>query len=248
MLRHQPEHIRELLLQTVILDRLCASLCDAVTGREDSKELLDVLERGNLFLISLDDQRRWYRYHHLFADVLRAHLMEAQPDQVASLHSRASARGLSSTLNQPMPSAMRWPPGNSPELPTWSGKAFSCHESRSTVCPLLGWLKALPDEVVRVRPILCYAYALTSMACGDNEGVEPRLRDARHWLAATASIGERTAYPATKMVVANDKEFQRLPGLIALVRAGQALGRGDSSATVKFARRVLEFAPRQAII
>ncbi|MFN8597867.1 MAG: LuxR C-terminal-related transcriptional regulator [Anaerolineae bacterium] len=242
VLRHQPEHIRSFLLQTVILDRLCASLCDAVTGREDSKELLDVLERGNLFLISLDDQRQWYRYHHLFADVLRAHLMEAQPDRVASLHSRASA--WFEQHAQPADAIRHALAAGEftrvADLVEW---AFPAMNRARQFATLLGWLKALPDEVVRVRPILCYAYALTSMACGDNESVEPRLRDAEHWLAATANIGERAAYPATKMVVANDKEFQRLPGLIALVRAGQALGRGDSSATVKFARRVLEFAP-----
>ena len=84
VLQHQPEHIRSFLLQTAILDRFCAPLCNAVTEREDGKEMLDVLERSNLFLIPLDDQRQWYRYHHLFADVLQAHLMEAQPDQVSS--------------------------------------------------------------------------------------------------------------------------------------------------------------------
>ena len=84
VLQHQPEHIRSFLLQTAILDRFCAPLCNAVTEREDGKEMLDVLERSNLFLIPLDDQRQWYRYHHLFADVLQAHLMEAQPDRVST--------------------------------------------------------------------------------------------------------------------------------------------------------------------
>ena len=66
-------------------------MCNAVTEREDGKEMLEVLERSNLFLIPLDDQRQWYRYHHLFAEVLQAHLMEAQPDRAAALHGRASA-------------------------------------------------------------------------------------------------------------------------------------------------------------
>jgi LuxR family maltose regulon positive regulatory protein len=90
VLQRQPEHIRSFLLQTSILDRFCAPLCNAVTERENSKEMLDFLERGNLFLIPLDDQRQWYRYHHLFAEVLQAHLKEAQPDQVFALHQRAS--------------------------------------------------------------------------------------------------------------------------------------------------------------
>ena len=91
VLQRQPEHVRNFLLQTAILDRLSSSLCDAVTGQEDGRGMLEALERGNLFVIPLDDQRQWYRYHHLFADVLQTHLIEAQPDRVATLHLRASA-------------------------------------------------------------------------------------------------------------------------------------------------------------
>ena len=71
------------LLQTSILDRLSGPLCDAVTGQDGGKAMLEALERGNLFVVPLDDRRQWYRYHHLFADVLRAHLLDEQPDQVA---------------------------------------------------------------------------------------------------------------------------------------------------------------------
>src|SRR5512136_1348985 len=74
VLAHQSEHIRSFLLQTAILDRFCATLCNAVTERKDGKEMLNVLERSNLFIVPLDDKRQWYRYHHLFAEVLLAHL------------------------------------------------------------------------------------------------------------------------------------------------------------------------------
>ncbi len=74
VLQRQPEQVRSFLLQTAVLDRLCASLCDAVTEREDGKEMLDLLERSNLFLVPLDDRRQWYRYHRLFGDVLRMNL------------------------------------------------------------------------------------------------------------------------------------------------------------------------------
>jgi LuxR family maltose regulon positive regulatory protein len=80
VLQHQSEHTRSFLLQTAILDRLCAPLCNAITERDDGKEILDILEHNNLFVVPLDDKRQWYRYHHLFADVLMAHLMEAQPE------------------------------------------------------------------------------------------------------------------------------------------------------------------------
>src|SRR5207244_6755686 len=90
-LQRQPEPVRSCLLQTSILDRLHGSLCDAVTGQPEGRERLEALERGNFFVVPLDDQRHWYRYHHLFADVLSAHLLEEQPNQVATLHRRASA-------------------------------------------------------------------------------------------------------------------------------------------------------------
>jgi LuxR family maltose regulon positive regulatory protein len=91
VLQRQPEHVQHFLLQTSILDRLSGPLCDAVTGQDGGKAKLTALERGNLFLVPLDDRRRWYRYHQLFADVLHARLLDEQPDDVPELHRRASA-------------------------------------------------------------------------------------------------------------------------------------------------------------
>ncbi len=91
VLQQQPAPVRNFLLQTSILERLSGPLCDAVTEQADGKGILEALERGNLFVVPLDDQRLWYRYHHLFADVLRAHLPAEQPDRVPMLHQRASA-------------------------------------------------------------------------------------------------------------------------------------------------------------
>ena len=90
VLQRQPERRPDFLLQTSILGRLTGSLCDAVTGQDGGKAMLEALERGNLFLVPLDDRRQWYRYHHLFADVLRARLLDEQPDGVPELHRRAS--------------------------------------------------------------------------------------------------------------------------------------------------------------
>ena len=90
VLDRQPPDVRRFLLDTSILDRLSAPLCDAVTGRTDGKAMLESLERQNLFVVPLDDQRRWYRYHHLFADVLHARLLDERPDDVSELHRRAS--------------------------------------------------------------------------------------------------------------------------------------------------------------
>jgi LuxR family maltose regulon positive regulatory protein len=90
VLQRQPDDVQTFLLQTSILDGLSGPLCDAVTGHGGGKAMLEALDRGNLFLVPLDDRRQWYRYHHLFADVLRARLLDEQPDQVPDLHRRAS--------------------------------------------------------------------------------------------------------------------------------------------------------------
>ena len=90
-----PHAVRRFLLQTAILDRLHGPLCEAVTGQPDGQARLAALERGNFFVVPLDDQRQWYRYHHLFADVLTAHLRAEQPEQVRR-YTGAPAPGTSS--------------------------------------------------------------------------------------------------------------------------------------------------------
>jgi LuxR family maltose regulon positive regulatory protein len=241
VLLQQPEPIRNFLLQTSILDRFCAPLCNAVTERQDGKETLDILERSNLFLTPLDDKRQWYRYHRLFADVLQTHLMEVQTDRVDILHRRASAwyernDSRSDAIRHALAAQDFERAADLVEL------AFSVMNNERRFATLLGWLKALPDELVRVRPVLCYGYALASMACGENESVEPRLRDAERWLDTSIDIGEQPEPSSTGMVVTDEQEFRRLTGLIPLIRGGQALGRGDLSKTKKYARQVLDLA------
>ena len=90
VLERQTEAVRHFLLQTSILSRFTGSLCDAVTGSSGGKATLETLDRANLFLVPLDDRRLWYRYHHLFGDLLRARLLDEQPGQVDELHRRAS--------------------------------------------------------------------------------------------------------------------------------------------------------------
>src|SRR5688500_918441 len=90
VLDRQTARIRDFLLDTSLLSRLTGPLCAAVTGQDDAKATLEELDRSNLFLVPLDDRRTWYRYHHLFGDVVRARLLDEQPDRVAELHRRAS--------------------------------------------------------------------------------------------------------------------------------------------------------------
>jgi LuxR family maltose regulon positive regulatory protein len=242
VLRSQPEAIRRFLLQTAILDRLNGSLCDALTGKVESNAQLEALQRGNFFIIPLDDKRKWYRYHHLFADVLRMHLMAEQPDQVSALHRRASEwyeqNGLPSDAIRHALAA-----GDFARAADLFELVFPVMNRSRQFATLLGWLKALPDELVRRRPVLSTEYALVSMSCGENESVEPWLRNAERWLDTTADMRDRPESPAAGMVVVDEEEFRRVPGMIALIRGGQALARGDMPETVKNARRALDLAP-----
>ena len=251
VLQRQPEAVRSFLLQTAILDRLNGPLCDAVTGKEGGSARLEALQRGNFFIIPLDDKRNWYRYHHLFADVLRVHLIAEQPDQVSALHRRASEwyehnGSTADAIRHALAAEDFARAADMIEL------VFPAMNRNRQFATLLGWLKALPDDLLHLRPVLSTEYALVSMSCGENGAVEPRLRDAERWLAPshrvypTADMHARPESPAAGMVVVDEDEFRRVPGMIALIRAGQALGRGDMPETVKNARRVLDLAPEDA--
>jgi LuxR family transcriptional regulator, maltose regulon positive regulatory protein len=234
VLERQPEDIRDFLLQTAILDRLTGPLCDAVTGQEGGTARLEALERGNFFVVPLDDTRHWYRYHHLFADVLSAHLRAEQPEQVATLHRRASdwyQRNGSTT------DAIRHAlAGNdferAADLVELAVPVMARVRREATA---LAWLKALPDDLIRVRPVLAVEYAAMLLVSGQIGGVEARLREAEQWLDPTVDSSE--------MVVVSQEEFRCLPGSIAVYRAGCALVQGDLEATISFAQQTLELAP-----
>jgi LuxR family maltose regulon positive regulatory protein len=232
VLLRQSEDIRSFLLKTSILDRLNTSLCDAVTMQQGSSARLEQLQRGNLFLIPLDDQRHWYRYHHLFADVLRMHLQAEHTDQVPVLHQRASEwyekNGLTAEAIQHALVARDFE--RAAELVE---RALPATRQNRQEAILLKWLQALPDEVLQNRPVLSVHYAGTLLQNGHLDGVESRLRDAERWLDMPADLNERPIFVA-------EEEFQRLPGWVAMYHAAIALAQGDVVNAMKHARRVLE--------
>ena len=187
VLQRQPEHVQHFLLQTSILERLSGPLCDAVTGQGGGKAMLEALERGNLFLVPLDDRRQWYRYHHLFADVLQARLLDEQPGQVPDLHRRASAwyeqNGEPSVAIGHALAAEDFE--RAADLAELAIPAMRRTRQEATV---RGWLEVIPDEVVRVRPVLSVGFAGALLSVGEFEGVEARLRDAERWLDTTTGI------------------------------------------------------------
>jgi len=247
VLQRQPGDVQAFLLQTSILDELTGPLCDAVTGHGGGKAMLEALDRGNLFLVPLDDRRQWYRYHHLFADVLHARLLDEQPGQVQDLHQRASA----------------WYE-RSGDRPKAIGHALAARDfaraadlvelaipdlARSRQeATVRGWLEAIPDEVVRVRPVLSAGFAGALLTTGELEGVEGRLRDAERGLDPAAGARDGPHSLQSQMVVADEEGFRSLPETIEMYRAGQALARGDSAGTVRHARRALELAPEDDIL
>jgi LuxR family maltose regulon positive regulatory protein len=238
VLQLQPERIRTFLLQTSILDQLSGPLCDAVTGRADSSAMLEALDRGNLFVVPLDDRRRWYRYHHLFADVLQTYLRSEQPDQVSDLHRRASdwfeANGERSAVIRHALASEDFP--RAADL-----VELAVQELRRTRQDALlrSWLAALPDDLIRIRPVLNIGYVWALLAAGDLDGAEVRLNDVERWLDPTSNTTHRPAV----MVVVDEEEFSRIAGSIAVYRAALAQLRGDVPATVMYARRVLDLVP-----
>jgi LuxR family transcriptional regulator, maltose regulon positive regulatory protein len=239
VLARQPEPVQDFLLQTSVLDRLCGPLCDAVTGRDDAKAMLAALERANLFLLPLDDRRRWYRYHQLFADVLRARLLDEQPGQVPRLHRRAS--GWYERDGQPSEAIGHALAAGELEraadLIELAIPAFRRHRQEATI---RRWVDAIPSDVVGVRPVLAVGFIGALMSSGEFEGVEDRLRDAERWLEPTGAGGDATWAPPAGMVVVDQAELARLPGAIGMYRAALALVRGDRPATIGHARRVID--------
>jgi LuxR family maltose regulon positive regulatory protein len=154
VLERQPEQVREFLLESSVLERLCGPLCDAVTGRTDSQQLLERVERANLFLLPLDEVRGWWRYHQLFADLLRARLQQQQPDRLSGLHRAAAVwherEGLVDDAVRHALAA-----GNAVWAARLTEQHFDALLGRGETATLRRWLQELPAELVRSRPRLC---------------------------------------------------------------------------------------------
>jgi LuxR family maltose regulon positive regulatory protein len=225
VLRRQPEDLVRFLLRTSVLDRLCGPLCDAVAAAPagSGQETLEHLERANLFLVPLDSERRWYRYHRLFADLLRQRLRRSGEESAAELHLRAS----------------RWYEDNGLEVEAFrhaaaagdldlagrliDGKGMPLH-FRGAMAPVLHWLESLPATAMKSRPSLWVAYASALMMSGSPGRVEARLR-----AAETALRG-----------VEPDAKTRDLKGRIAALRAMAAVVSGEVETVLGQCQRSLE--------
>src|SRR5262249_19142664 len=232
VLAGQPEPVLRFLLETSVLERLCGPLCDAVTGRTGSQEMLEELDRANLFVVPLDEVRRWWRYHHLFADLLRARLERERPAALPGLHHAAAAwhekHGFADEAVRHAVAA-----GET----GWAAQLAERHVEmllrRSEGATLERWLAVLPAGSVRARPRLCLAQAVAAIVGGRPEGAVPLLVSAEHVFAATGDEPHEPSVGRARSVLAN------VFAAIAFLRADLARWRGDPARAVDCARLAL---------
>jgi LuxR family maltose regulon positive regulatory protein len=242
VLRRQPADVRQFLLQTAILSRLSGPLCDVVVGREDGTATLEALDRANMFLVPLDDRRRWYRYHHLFADVLHGRLLAEQPELVAELHRRAAE--WHADHGEPGEAIRHALAGGNPERAAdLVERAMPAARQNRQETTLRHWFQQLPEHVLRGRPLLRAGYAGAILVHGEVDGVEEHLRDAEAWLTAVdatpagQSGGAQADGPGT-----DDAAVRAVRCQVAVYRAALARLTGDVEGTRVHAQRVLELA------
>ena len=236
VLQRQPAEVQTFLLRTSILDRMCGPLCDAVLDSPPAsgEEILEYLERANLFIVPLDNERRWYRYHHLFVDLLHQRL--GTPADLAELHLRASQwyeqNGLDLEAFQhaaaanDVERAERLMEGremaDKPEAP---GKQGLPLHSRGAAMAVLNWLGSLSPAVLDARPLLWVRSATLALVAGQTTGVEEKLLAAENALR-NADLDEKT---------------RDLIGQIACARATLALTRYEPDVMLIQSRRALEY-------
>ena len=236
VLQQQPESVQTFLLRTSILDRLCGSLCEAVLldSSASGQATLEYLEHANLFIIPLDNERRWYRYHHLFADLLRQRLHQSMA---------SSAGDAARRVNELYIRASQWYEDNDLAIEAFQhaaaandieraerlidGKGIPLHFSGG-VTPILEWLESLPNEVRNARPSLWWRHAAMLLINGQTAGVGENLQAAEAAVAAVL----RSTEP--------DDTTRNLIGQIAAARATLALTRYDIDTMITQSHRALE--------
>ena len=228
----QPGPVRAFLLETSVLERLSGELCDAVTGRSGSQAMLHHIERAGLFLVPLDEVRGWWRYHHLFADLLRARLEQEQPGRVQELHRAAAAWSDEHDLAD---DAVRHALAAGDAA--WAARLVERHVEtllgRSEGATLHRWLSALPAESVRARPRLCLAQAYGAAMGFQVEALEALLDDAERAFAVSGDEPYEASAGRPVSSLAN------VPAGIAFLRAVLARLRGDPALASDHNRQAL---------
>jgi LuxR family transcriptional regulator, maltose regulon positive regulatory protein len=226
VLEQLPPVTREFLLQTALLDSLCGSLCDAVTGQNNGQAMLEQLERANLFLVPLDDERRWYRYHHLFADVLRSRVQQIHPEQLSEWHRRASVWY---EEHEFFPEAINeaWRAVDMAQFARLIEQHGPAIAFRGQIQTVLAWLDRLPEDLMRTSPVLYVYHASVLMFMNRAVAAEKRLQDAERAIVAGVSA----------------EEAQIVRGQVATIRANLSRITGDMASCIAFAQQALAYLP-----
>ncbi|MFQ5594399.1 MAG: LuxR C-terminal-related transcriptional regulator [Anaerolineae bacterium] len=243
VLDRQSDDVQEFLLMTSVLDRMTAPLCDAVTGRDDGHAILQKLEQANLFLMLLDDERRWYRYHHLFADLLRSRLEQSLPGQAPVLHRRASdwyeQHGL---IAEAVGHALAG--GDVDRVARLVERNALATIYHGRLATLVSWLDALPDEVVRSRPWLSVAYAWALAGAGHFEAVERRLLDVERALDRSR-LDTSAGSTSSEQESAVKPRQSEIEGHLLALRAYTSAIRADILHASDLARAALACLPKE---
>ncbi|MGD8596972.1 MAG: LuxR C-terminal-related transcriptional regulator [Anaerolineae bacterium] len=251
VLERQPESVQMFLLQTAILDRLTGSLCDAVcfgateppAGQHDGQAILETLDRANLFIVPLDDERHWYRYHHLFGDLLRRRLRQVHPEWIATLHQHASV-----WLEQ------NGHADDAVEHARQAGdlaRATNLMETHADAAwrggehaKLRHWLDTLPLEAIRAKPRLCVYHTWYLFLDGHQDEAEQALQACEEMLEASPDP-TTGASPPVRRAPLSAANRQMMRGRAAVIRAFIATYLGDIPAIIRHARQALDYLPEE---
>ena len=242
VLEQQSESVQTFLLQTAVLDRLTGSLCDALTGQGNGQATLETLERANLFIVPLDEERRWYRYHQLFSDLLRHRLRQTQPEQVPTLHHRANEwYEQNGFTDEAIEHALHGE--------DFERAAYLIEEhvdaiwQRGEHTRLRRWLAGLPVELVFSKPHLCIFHAWDLFTSGQQDAAEQSLQAAEKALDTSTDLATETSPIERDLLPGSDR--MKIQGRAAAIRAFLAFYRGDAQGIYEYSRQALEFLPEE---
>jgi LuxR family maltose regulon positive regulatory protein len=239
------ESIQHFLLQTAILSRLTGSLCDAITGQENSQETLEMLDRTHLFIVPLDDERRWYRYHHLFGDLLRQRLRQNHIERIPMLHYRASEWfEQNGFMDEAIEHALR--AENFERAAHLIENALETVWVRSEDNKSRRWLEKLPFELVFSKPQLCIFHAWQLYLNGHVDEAELRLHTVEHVLEPLAP--RTTELSSDRDVQPLDTDARKLLGRAAALRAVLNYSQGDAKGIIQHARQALNYLPEDDLL
>jgi LuxR family maltose regulon positive regulatory protein len=239
VLEQQPESIQTFLLQTSVLNRLTGSLCDALTGQDNGQQTLEYLEHANLFVVPLDNVRRWYRYHHLFADLLRQRLRQTQASLQAELHSRASRWYEGNNLTEDAVDHALAARDFERAAQLIEGQVDATWK-RGEHAKILGWLNALPKEQLSSRPHLSLFQAWVQLEDGRVRAADQSLQAVER---AIRSIEDKASAKDTRQF--GQLNTAHLKSRVSVMRAMMAFHRADVPSIIRFSHEALERLPEE---